>query len=91
MTKHYIFKDDSYWEKPPCSCCEDYLVESYNSEQTSSNLGSAMDESDCYLQSIATEKGWMSWRDIPYDFNEMSYNELVEEASKMGITVEIVE
>ena len=45
-TKHYIFTDDSYYESPGCSCCDDYLVETFNSTQTSPNLGSACDEGD---------------------------------------------
>ena len=87
--KKYTFTDDSYYESPGCSCCDDYLVESFNSSQTSPNLGSASDEGECYLQSIATEKGWLLWESIPDQYREMGYSELKRIAEGMGIVVEI--
>ena len=87
--KTYVFTDDSYYESPGCSCCDDYFVESFNCDQTSPNLGSASDEGECYLQAIATEKGWLFWESIPDQYREMSYFGLKKVADRMGIVVEI--
>lgn len=89
--KNYVFTDDSWWFSNGCSCCEDYLMESYNSDQTCGNFGSASSEEDCYLQAIATEKGWEYWEDVPDNYREMSYSELEKLAYEMGIVVEIIE
>jgi hypothetical protein len=89
--KKYAFTDDSYYEAPGCPCCDRYLVESLNSGQTAPNLGSAGDEGECYLQAIATEKGWLFWEDIPDEYREMGYSELKNLADGMGIIVEIIE
>ena len=89
--KRYVFTDDSWWCSNGCDCCDDYLVGSFNCDQTSPNLGSASDEGECYLQAIATEKGWMFWESIPDQYREMGYSELKRIAEGMGIVVEIVE
>lgn len=89
--KTYTFTNDSYWFSNGCDCCEDLLMESYNSDQTCCNFGSAYSEEDCYLQAIATEKGWEYWEDVPDDLREMSYTELKKLATEMGIEVRIIE
>lgn len=41
MTKVYTFYDDSWYDQPGCSCCGGFLMEAYNSSDTSCNLGTA--------------------------------------------------
>jgi hypothetical protein len=89
--KRYIFKDDSYWFSNGCSCCDDYLMESFNSEQTCGNFGSAFSEEDCYLQAICTELGYEFWEDVPDEYREMEYTELKKLANEMGIVLEFTE
>ena len=88
--KKYMFTDDSWYDQPPCDCCLGGWVEAYNSEQVAWNFGTAFDLEDCYIQAIATEKGWQSWCDIPDHLHVMSEDELKVIADEMGIEVEIV-
>ena len=88
--KIYKFVNDSYWFSNGCDCCEDLLMESYNSDQTCCNFGSAYSEEGCYLQAIATELGYEFWEDVPDDLREMSYDQLKNIADRMGIVVEII-
>lgn len=88
--KTYTFTNDSYWFSNGCSCCEDLLMESFNSDQTCCNFGSAYSEEDCYLQAICTELGYEFWEDVPDQYREMGYTELKKLATDMGIDVEIV-
>lgn len=52
--KKFYFKDDSYWSSQGCSCCEDTMMEVYNSEETDPSLGSAHYRLDCCIQAILT-------------------------------------
>lgn len=89
MTK-YTFYNESYWFSNGCDCCEDVLMECYNSDQTCCNFGSAYSEEDCYLQAIATELGYEFWEDLPDSYEEMGHTELKIMAKSMGIEMEIV-
>ena len=89
--KTYTFTNDSYWFSNGCDCCEDLLMESYNCDETSCNLGSANCEDDCYLQSIATEIGCEYWEDIPIEYREMDFEDLKLVAEILNITVEFIE
>lgn len=91
MSKCYLFTNDSYYESRGCSCCESYLFEVYNSDETNCNLGSAYNRDHCYLQAIATEKGWEYWEDVPDDLREMDYDQLKNIADSMEIEVRIIE
>ena len=55
MTRRFTFYDDSWWDNPPCDCCQGGLMECYNSSDTESNLGSAHSIEHCYIQAIITE------------------------------------
>jgi len=89
--KTYTFYDDSWYDQPPCDCCQGGWMWSYNSDQVSGNFGSASSEEDCYLQAIATEKGWEYWEDVPDDLREMDYDQLKNIADSMNIEVRIIE
>lgn len=88
--KTYYFKDDSWWDNPPCDCCEPYLMTAYNSDKTDPSLGTAHSEEDCWMQAIISEIG--RWN-IPDDYEErlyeMSLEELKQDATTLNITVEI--
>ena len=58
--KTYKFTNDSYFDSPGCSCCNSYLVEVYNSDDTDCNLGSAHNYESCYVQAIITSLGGQS-------------------------------
>lgn len=88
--KTYTFYDDSWYDQPPCDCCQGGWMWSYNSDQVSGNFGSAFSEEDCYLQAIATELGYQYWEDVPDTYRELSYNDLKSFAENTGIKVEIV-
>ena len=88
--KTYTFFDDSWYDNPPCDCCDGYWMWSYNSSQVNGNFGSAFSEEDCYLQAIATELGYQYWEDVPDEYREMSYNDLKFLAENTGIKLEIV-
>ncbi|UZS00880.1 hypothetical protein [Pseudomonas phage vB_PsaM_M1] len=90
MSKCYLFTNDSYYESRGCSCCESYLFEVYNSDETNCNLGSAYNRAHCYLQAIATESGIEYWEDVADKYREMEYTELKKLATEMGIKVEII-
>lgn len=89
--KTYTFVNDSYWFSNGCDCCQDTLMESYNSDDTCCNFGSAYSEEDCYLQAICTEIGYEYWEDVPDDLREMDYNQLKNIADSMEIEVRIIE
>jgi hypothetical protein len=86
----YTFTNDSYWFSNGCDCCEDLLMESFNSDQTCCNFGSAYSEEDCYLQAIATELGYEFWEHVPDSYREMGHAELKMMADNMNIKVEVV-
>jgi len=88
--KVFTFYDDSWYDQPPCDCCQGGWINSFNSDQVNGNFGSAFSEEDCYLQAIATELGYQYWEDVPDEYREMSYNELKFLAENTGIKVEIV-
>ena len=88
--KVFKFYDDSWYDQPPCDCCQGGWVNSFNSDQVNGNFGSAFSEEDCYLQAIATELGYQYWEDVPDEYREMSYNDLKFFAENMGLKVEIV-
>lgn len=88
--KIYTFTNDSYWFSNGCDCCDDMLMESYNSDDTCCNFGSAYSEEDCYIQAICTEIGYKYWEDVPDDLREMSYDQLKNIADSMEIEVRIV-
>ena len=88
--KTYTFYDDSWYDNPPCDCCDGYWMWSYNSSQVNGNFGSAFSEEDCYLQAIATELGYQYWEDVPDLYRKMSYTELERVANAFGIDVVFV-
>ena len=89
MTKTYTFYDDSWWDWPPCDCCQGGLVECYNSSDTEYNLGSAHSLKDCYVHAIRTEA---SMRNTPCDDN--IWGEPLENleviAQGLGIEIKII-
>lgn len=91
MSKKYLFTNDSYWDSPGCSCCDSYLVEVYNSEDTYCNLGSAHDYESCYYQAILTELGT---EDVTDEHREglycMRLDELKQIAKDLNIRVRII-
>ena len=88
MTKTYTFYDDSWWDWPPCDCCQGGLVECYNSSDTDCNLGSAHSLEDCYVQAISTEV------DEDYEttakYYEMTLEQLEVKAQELGIEIKII-
>ena len=91
LSKKYLFTDDSYWDSPGCSCCDSYLVEVYNSNDTDCNLGSAHNREDCYIQAIMTELGTEEVTDEHREgLYSMNLKELKEIAKDLNIKVEIV-
>lgn len=89
--KKYIWYDESYYERPPCDCCQGSWMEVYNSNDSDTRNGSAFSIEDCYTKSIITEVGWAV---IPEDYKDflyqMSLEELKEEAKNLNIEIEIV-
>ena len=91
MTKTYTFYDDSWWDRPGCSCCAGGLVECYNSTDTDGYMGSASSEDDCYAQAIITESRKCGCEiDDEYEIYCMQLPELKAMAEKLDITVTIV-
>jgi len=88
--KVFTFYDDSWYDQPPCDCCQGGWINSFNSDQVNGNFGSAFSEEDCYLQAIATELGYQYWEDVPDEYQEMDYDELKFFAENMGLKVEII-
>lgn len=89
--KTYTFYDDSWYDNPPCDCCEGSWIPCFNSSDTDCNLGSAGSIEDCYVQAILTEIGR---NNIPEDYEDflyqMSLEELKEEAMNLNIEIEVV-
>ena len=88
--KTFTFFDDSWFDNPPCDCCDGCWMWSYNSDQVCCNFGSAYSEEDCYIQAIATEMGYEYWEDFPDTYRLMNYAELKKVADILKIKVEIV-
>ena len=88
--KVFTFYDDSWFDNPPCDCCDGYWMWSFNSDQVNGNFGSASSEEDCYLQAIATEMGYEYWEDFPDTYRLLDYVELKKVADLLGIKVEII-
>lgn len=88
--KKYIFTNDSWWDNPACSCCDSYLVEVYNSDDTRCGMGSAHSEEDCYIQAILTELGEGFETDTSDNLHTLSLEQLKDSASFLKIKVEIV-
>jgi len=58
MIKHY-WRDDSFWERPSCSCCEGCLMECYNLvDDLGDYIGphSLHSVEECYLESYMMVK-----------------------------------
>jgi hypothetical protein len=91
LSKKYLFTNDSYYDSPGCSCCDSYLVEVYNSNDTDCNLGSAHSYEHCYYQAILTELGVES---VTESYQESLYcahiSDLKEIAKDLNIKVRIV-
>lgn len=87
MTKTYTFYDDSWWDWPPCDCCQGGLVECYNSSDTNCNLGSAHSLEDCYVQAIKTESDIYAEDEGLW---EMDLDALKQIAKELCIEVEII-
>ena len=90
--KTYTFKDDGYWDNPPCDCCTGGYYEYYNSNDTLPSFGSALSEEDCYVQAIVTEKeraGVMISTTYEEALYEMDMNTLKQVAKEIGIEVVI--
>lgn len=91
MSKKYLFTNDSYYDSPGCSCCDSYLVEVYNSDQTDCNLGSAHDYESCYYHAILTELGVDN---VTEEHREglycMNLKELKQVAKDLKVKVEVV-
>lgn len=66
-------------------------MECFNSEDTDCNLGFAGSIEGCYVQAILTEIGY---NNIPEDYedflDQMSLEELKEEAKNLNIEIEVV-
>ena len=91
MSKKYLFTNYSYYDSPGCDCCDSYLVEVYNSDQTDCNLGSAHDYESCYHHAILTELGVDN---VTEEHREglycMCLKELKQVAKDLSIKVEVV-
>ena len=89
--KKYLFTNDSWLDNPVCDCCEDTLIEGYNSDDVDYSLGSAGSIEDCYVQAIVTEIGSFC---VGSTMHEMlrgkSLDELEDLAKLMEIEVVIV-
>ena len=93
MNKHFVFKDDSWWDDPPCDCCDSYLVDAYNCvshEEINWTLGSY---SEMYRMALFVVLGidlqdWEAQEATMY-YN-MDFDELEAECKKLGITVEVL-
>ena len=88
--KTYTFFDDSWFDNPPCDCCDGCWMWSYNSSQEKGNFGSASSEEDCYMQAIATEMGYEYWEDFPDTYRLMEYSDLKKVTDLLGIDVVFV-
>lgn len=88
--KVFKFYDDSWYDQPPCDCCQGGWINSFNSDQVNGNFGSALSEEDCYMQAIATEMGYEFWEDVPDTYRLMDYAELKKVADILKIKVEVV-
>ena len=88
--KTFTFFDDSWFDNPPCDCCEGSWQWSYNSSQVNGNFGSAFSEEDCYLQAISTELGYQYWEDVPDIYRAMEYSDLKKVADILKLKVEII-
>lgn len=89
----YIWKDDSWWEQPPCDCCSDYYVETYNCISHPSEIYySEFSYHDVVAVSIYQHLGYdLSDYDFPETtiYYKMSTDELEKEAVKLGIEIVI--
>lgn len=87
MTKVYTFYDDSWYDQPGCSCCGGFLMEAYNSSDTSCNLGIASCLEDCYIHAIKTESDVYMEDDNLW---ELEISELKKIAKELCIEVCII-
>ena len=89
--KCFTFYDEGYYDQPVCSCCDSYLVEVYNSDDTDCNLGSAHDYESCYYQAILTELGVDN---VTEEYREglycMQLDELKQIAKDLNIKVKVI-
>jgi len=89
----YVWKDDSWWDQPPCDCCDDYYVESYSCTSHPSEIYSSESSyNDILAVCIYQHLGYDLY---DYDFLEltsyygMNTIELEREAVKLGIEIVI--
>jgi hypothetical protein len=85
--KTYTFKDDGYWDNPPCDCCQNYYINQYYSDDTLPELGDAYTEADCYVYAILSHSGAQISLGAEQDLWTMSVEELEEVAKELGIEV----
>lgn len=94
MTKHYIFKDDSWWDSNGCDCCDDIWMEGYNCISHGDIYYTTFYYDELYQVAIYHHLGY----DIDDDdflattrYYKMNILELEQVCKELGITVEIVE
>lgn len=87
--RKYVFYDESGMQGTGCDCCEDFYVEEYYCSDTECQYSHSFIE--CYVSAITTEIGVDNISD---EYEEslwnMSIEELKNEASKIGVAVEVV-
>ena len=90
--KTYKFTNDSYFDSPGCSCCDSYLVDVYNSDDTDRNLGSAHSYEDCYVHAIVSSLGGRSVvpDELMTELCQMSMDNLKSMCKDLNICVRIV-
>jgi hypothetical protein len=94
MNKHFTFKDVSWWDNPPCDCCESCLYDSYNCISHEEIYRSLSSWTDIYQTILFVVTGVdlddrHTQEASPY-YN-MNFDQLEAECTKLGITVEIIE
>lgn len=102
MIKHY-WNNDSHWERPPCDCCEGFLMECYNLvDDLGVDIGphSLYSVEECYLESYMRVKYGpyhqrgeeaQEFEDKFLDWGEGSFEELKMLCKVIGLEIFVEE
>lgn len=92
VNKHFVFKDDSWWDNPPCDCCESYLVDAFNCVSHPELYYTCHSYTEMYMDAILITLGidlqdYETIEKTPY--YTMDFKQLEKECKKLGITIEV--
>lgn len=88
MNKHFVFKDNSWWNNPPCDCCRSEFVGGYtclSHEEIEYGCCSILDCLYCAYHVVTGKHLYDTYRYPP------TQEDIEQMLKELGITLEFIE